>query len=340
MKCWCTWGGWERGRSRNLSLLSCSQQQVSPDPEHCWGGLTLGAQHSKWSCQNRLLKVCRDENFMEETEGPQGERCRAGRQPGRHLPLRWIEACPTQPATNAGYFLTITIALMLALRPKKCSWVLAKLVDPSLLTHICAWEENRWLFIPERCTVRGWPSLDWTPSCTKWENIIFWVCFSSVFNLPSWQMSEVKWREKPKLVTGCKRAHGQHMAEGIGEGTSASGCRHPAPKVKLSSWVQAGCVWDQNLLPAGRTVLQSFSDPTFHYFAPLGCRADGREVKLMRTVGVRCFFCRRLLQHLQIHPDSSAFLVPWVLVHLIALLWQVEGPPAVPNVLLTCMTCI
>lgn len=65
------------------------------------------------------------------------------------------------------------------------------------------------------------------------KNIPFWVCFSSVFNFPSRQMSEVKWREKPKLVTGCKSAHGQQTAMGIGEGMSVNGCRIPAPKVKL-----------------------------------------------------------------------------------------------------------
>lgn len=181
MKCWCTRGGWEWDGSRHLSHLSRSQQQVSPDPEHRRGGLALGAQHSRRSCQNRLLKVCCDGNFMEETGGPRGERRAAGRQPGRHLHLRWIEACPTWLATNAGYFLTITIALMLGLRPKKCSWVLEKSVFHPLLTHVCAWEENRWLFIPERCMVRGCPTLDRTSTLYQEKKYyflgLFFICF-------------------------------------------------------------------------------------------------------------------------------------------------------------------
>lgn len=57
---------------------------------------------------------------------------------------------------------------------------------------------------------------------------------------PPWQMSEVNWRDKSKLVTGCKRAHRQQTPAGMGEGMSASGRRSPAPRVKLPSWVQAG----------------------------------------------------------------------------------------------------
>lgn len=102
-------------------------------------------------------------------------------------------------------------------------------------------------------------------------------------------MSEVNWRDKSKLVTGCKCAHGQQTPEGMGEGMSVSGGRSPAPKVKLPSWVQARCVWDQHLLPFGSLVLQSCSGPALHPFASLGCRDDGREVKLVRNVTVRYF---------------------------------------------------
>lgn len=119
------------------------------------------------------------------------------------------------------------------------------------------------------------------------KKIPFWVCFSSVFNLPSWQMSEVKWREKPKLVTGCKSAHGQQTAMGIGEGMSVNGCRSPAPKVKLPFWVQAAWVWDPNLLLVGRTVLWSFFSSSSHCFTLIDCRDEGREVKLMKEVALR-----------------------------------------------------
>lgn len=115
---------------------------------------------------------------------------------------------------------------------------------------------------------------------------LFFFCF---FNLPPWQMSEVNWRDKSKLVTGCKRAHGQQTPAGMGEGMSASGRRSPAPRVKLLSCVQAGGVWDQHLLPVGSLVLQSCSGPAFHPFASLGWRADGWEVNLMRNVTVRYF---------------------------------------------------
>lgn len=134
------------------------------------------------------------------------------------------------------------------------------------------------------------PTLDWTPSCSKWKKKIpFWVCFSSVFNLPSWQMSEVNWREKPKLVTGCKSAHGQQTATGIGEGMSVNGCRSPAPKVKLPFWVQAAWVWDPNLLPVGRTLLWSFPNSSSHCFTSLDGRDEGREAKLMKEVVLRYF---------------------------------------------------
>jgi len=76
--------------------------------------------------------------------------------------------------------------------------------------------------------------------------------------------------------------------QGDGRG-NVSGHRSPAPKVKLPSWVQAGCVWDQHLHPVGSCVLQSCSDPAFHPFTSLVCRADGRGVKLMRKVTVRYF---------------------------------------------------
>lgn len=71
-----------------------------------WPGalLVLGTEHSKWSCHNSLLKICRDENFVELTGIPQrGKRSMTGGVSGGCCFLRWMEACPPHVATNAGH---------------------------------------------------------------------------------------------------------------------------------------------------------------------------------------------------------------------------------------------
>lgn len=122
-------------------------------------------------------------------------------------------------------------------------------------------------------------------------------------------------------------------------GSVRHGCRSPAPKVKLSFWVQAGCMWDQHLFPVGSPVLQPCSGPASDPFASLGCRADGREAKLMRNGIVRCFM-KKAAPPPQTYPMSSVSVALWTLDHLIIPLWQVQGPPVETNDLLTPVTCI
>lgn len=86
-------------------------------------------------------------------------------------------------------------------------------------------------------------------------------------------------------------------------------------------------------------MLQPCSGPAFDPFASLGCRADGREAKLMRNVIGR-YFVKKATPPSQIYPVSSVPVVLRTLDHLIIPLWQVQGPPLVTNDLLTHVTCI
>lgn len=72
-------------------------------------------------------------------------------------------------------------------------------------------------------------------------------------------------------------------------------------------------------------MLQPCSCSAFDPFASLGCRADGREAKLMRDVTVR-HFVKEAAPSPQIYPVSSASVALWTLDNLIIPLWQVQGP--------------
>lgn len=160
---------------------------------------------------------------------------------------------------------------------------------PPLPTPICTWEVNRWFFLSQK------------DECSEDVPLLLELClapsekiflprfvFLLVFLIsPPRQMSEVNWRDKSKLVTGCKRAHGQQTPAGMGEGMSASGRRSPAPRVKLPSWVQAGGCENNTSSLLGVLCFSLALAPLFPHL--LHWRTDGWEVNLMRNVTVRYF---------------------------------------------------
>lgn len=235
-----------------------------------------------------------------------------------------MEACPPHVATNTGHSSDPNYSPDAGLKPKGAPSAIRK-CDPPLPTCVSTWEENREFFLFQEVCSNDVPFLTEHQVKKVFPSRFIFLHFFLISPHSKW----VNCRDKSKLETGWKRAQGQGAPEGMWS---------PDPKVKLSFWVQAGWMWDQHPSPVGSLVLQPWSCSAFDAFASLGCRADGREAKLMRNETVR-YFVKKAPPPPQIYPESSASVALWTLDHLIIPLWQVQGPPVETNDLLTPVTC-
>lgn len=183
-----------------------------PWPKALPGRLALGTQHSALSCHNRLLKICHGGG---DSRPSGGERSMTGRDPGRCLLLRWIETCLPQRATNAGHFSDPNYRPGAGLKAKGMLLAIRK-CGPPLPTHVCTWKENRWFFMfQEDVCSEDVPillKLCLAPSKKKYSFLGLFFFHFLIFPHGEW----VNWRDKSKLVTGCKRAHGQQTPKGMG----------------------------------------------------------------------------------------------------------------------------
>lgn len=161
-----------------LLHLSQSQLQVSPDPEHRRDTPALSTQLSKGSCHNRLLKICCDEDFMEETVSPQGKGVWLEEMPGRCCLLRWIEACPPSKATSAGHSSDPNHSSDAALKAKEIFLAIRKCGLP-----FPTWEENRQflLFQKDLCSEDVPLLLELCPAPSEKKIFLSKFVFSSVF---------------------------------------------------------------------------------------------------------------------------------------------------------------